>query len=152
MHHRTPDKAYEHGIVCRCLEEAKDFLSFQERTIHSAMSRQEFIKLVMADNRTQVFQIVALSIIFGLFGGLGTLLMRKWEDQVLNPGSPQLWVLLGLATAWCVASMVTLRKSDRFLLKCPHCKSHLGGLSSQVVVASGRCGSCGGKIIDGDLN
>ena len=33
-------------------------------------------------------------------------------------------------------------------LRCPNCNKQLVGLSSQVVVATGRCGFCGGQVLN----
>jgi hypothetical protein len=33
-------------------------------------------------------------------------------------------------------------------LFCPHCKKALLGISFKIVVASGRCGRCGGIVLD----
>lgn len=112
------------------------------------MTRQEFIKLAKADLRTQYFQIGALWVVFVLFSAAGAFLLKRWENEISNHSSVHLGMLAGLAAGFCVVAILTLRRSSKKLLKCPHCRKPLGGFPSQVVVASSNCGHCGQRIID----
>jgi hypothetical protein len=58
-------------------------------------------------------------------------------------------VLFGgmLGIAILLGTRATRRRRELGLL-CPHCKKDFLGISYQFVVASGRCGHCGGVVLD----
>jgi hypothetical protein len=114
------------------------------------MTRSDFIKLVKADQRAQLWQVGSLMGAFVVFGGLGSAAVRCWGEQMLRPNRPYFWLLAGLTLIFGVAAIGIVRVGNKFLLKCPHCCKCLGGFPAQVVVASTRCGFCGERIIDND--
>jgi len=44
------------------------------------------------------------------------------------------------------------RRRRELGLTCPHCQKALVGLSSQIVIATGRCGFCGARFLSSDEN
>lgn len=112
------------------------------------MTRKKFIQLTRKDLRAQLRQVVYLMVVIASFGGLGAVLVKRWEDQMLQIDRPFFWVLVGLGLLACAAAAGVVRVGDKHMLKCPHCRKCVGGVSSQVVVASGRCGFCGERIVD----
>jgi len=83
---------------------------------------------------------------------VGTPLARHVEEHGLD--LPTLLLLLvavvviGIPTAYCLGPWHS-RKIRQLGLLCPHCQKPLiGHMSSQVVVATGNCGFCGGRVLD----
>jgi hypothetical protein len=114
------------------------------------MTRQEFIKLVKADLKAQRRQVMLLMGLVLIFSLVGMSLVNRASDQILHLRSQELWLLLALTVLVAALAVVGLRLTGKALLRCPHCRKCLGGISSQVVVACGRCGFCGMQIIDED--
>ena len=112
------------------------------------MTRQEFIKLVKADERVQFLQTTAFGVVVVSFGSVLCLLVSRWQDKIGNRSAPHLGILAGVTAGWCVAAILAVRLGSQKLLKCPYCQKPLGGSPSQVVVASSHCGHCGQRIID----
>lgn len=112
------------------------------------MTRVEFIQLVKDDQRAQIRQVVWLMGAIATFGGVTAWLAKRWEEQLLDPGQPYLWLMCGLAMAFVGVAVAVVRIGNKSLLKCVHCRKCLGGFPAQVVVASGRCGFCGQRILD----
>jgi len=113
------------------------------------MTRHDFIKLVKNDQRAQWRQVFCFVSVIAGFCLLETFLAKKWEEN-LQLNQPYLWILIGIALIAVVVVIGVLRIGNKFLLKCRHCQKCLGGISSQTVIASGRCGFCGEQIIDKD--
>lgn len=56
----------------------------------------------------------------------------------------------GVYGAAGVAGFFIGRHNRRLGLFCPQCRGRLLGTSAQIVVASGRCGRCGAKMLDNE--
>jgi hypothetical protein len=60
-----------------------------------------------------------------------------------------LFGLIGGLYGWLfVAAFFGKRERLKLELFCPKCKSNLIGLTAQIVIASGRYGKCGSKVLD----
>jgi hypothetical protein len=62
-------------------------------------------------------------------------------------------LMVALLITWIVG-FIALHRYDRreklrLGLLCPHCQKPLLQFSSQIVVATGRCGHCGTQVLDG---
>jgi hypothetical protein len=68
-------------------------------------------------------------------------------DEVRGPIS-----VIGLFAGFFGILVFSVRRATKsrreFGLFCPHCKKDLLGLSFQIVVASVRCGRCGGIVLE----
>ena len=112
------------------------------------MTRQEFIKRRDKQRKVgAVWGFIAFVILIGPIGFMAWLEPRR-EDlpvhvwTVLNVVAFSLMVA-GLSLAWIMPS----RLSKRLGLCCPECKKPVLGMSS-LVIATGRCGHCGGRVLD----
>ena len=112
------------------------------------MTREEFIKLVKRDLQAQFRQCGLLVGLICALGLVGTAVVNRADDQPLRLDSPALWTLLAITLLFAGLAVVGFRLTGRSLLRCPHCHKCIGGVSAQVVVGCGRCGLCGGRIID----
>lgn len=112
------------------------------------MTRSEFIVSLKADRRAQVLQSIALVVAMAFLGVSSLLLARlTGADQGENTGRFALLLVCAGAVA-LVSVVLAFRKLGRAMARCPHCRAYLGGLCSQVVIACGRCGGCGARLLE----
>ena len=112
------------------------------------MTRQQFIQ---SRNRYRnAAAIGALVWVVLFFGPVG---LMAWLEPNRGELPKHLWLVLNIgAFAIMVAALSfvwirTSRLPKRFGLRCPECKKPVVGMSS-LVIATGRCGHCGGKVLD----
>ena len=83
--------------------------------------------------------------------GLGQLVFIRWADRHLERGL-QIRIEGGVfltylaLVGWMIWRMQRRLRSAR--PSCPQCKVPLQGMSERVAVATGRCDSCGGQVIE----
>ena len=112
------------------------------------MTRQEFItKRNKQRNVGAVCALVALVILFAPVGFMAWLEPRRSELpahvwSVLNFAAIAL-VFVGLS----LVVIIPWRLKKRAGLCCPECKKSVLEMSS-LVIATGRCGHCGGRVLD----
>jgi hypothetical protein len=112
------------------------------------MTRQEFIQ-----NRNRYRNAVAVVVLIFVFLFWGTIFLMAWLQQNRSDSLMNIWPALNVgAFAIMVAAFSflwirTSRLITRFGLRCPECKKPVFGMS-RLVIATGRCGHCGGKVLD----
>jgi hypothetical protein len=112
------------------------------------MTREEFIKT--RDKQRKVGAVCGLFAMVILFAPLA---FMAW----LEPGRSELpahvWTILNVAAislmvgGLSLVCIILMRLSKRFGLCCPECKKSVLNMSS-LVIATGRCGHCGGRVLD----
>jgi hypothetical protein len=77
------------------------------------------------------------------------------ESRVDQVGFDKWCVLLTAVTTGVFASAMFFsvarwpkRRMKSLGVICPHCRKALVGLNSQVVIATGKCGFCGDKVLE----
>ena len=114
------------------------------------MTRMQFKESLKTDRRAQVMQAITLAVAIAFLGVNSLLLARvTGADQGENTGRFAL-LLVGAGGVTMAGVVVAFRRLNPKLARCPHCRSYLGGLCSQVVIACGRCGGCGKQLLDDD--
>jgi hypothetical protein len=110
------------------------------------MTRQELIerfqrrtKRVNRWGRIYMISLLAMVVLVGLLCAAVPREMR--ETVILISFAVSYVTTLGLA----LSIRLTVRQAG---LVCPHCRTLFSGTLGQIVVASGRCGKCGGRIVD----
>ena len=91
----------------------------------------------------------ALALVIAIaFLGISSLQLARFTGADQGENTGRFALLLFSAGGVALAGVVVaFRKLGRGLARCPHCRAYLGGLSSQVVIACGRCGSCGERLL-----
>src|SRR6266404_5076613 len=112
------------------------------------MTRQQFIQ---SRNRYRIEAAIgALVWVVLFFGPIG---LMAWLEPSRGGLSAPVWRALSVgALAVMVASLSlvwirTLRLTKRLGLRCPERKKPVIGMAS-LVIATGRCGHCEGKVLD----
>lgn len=88
---------------------------------------------------------------------LGAILASYVEDRVERTGFDAICITV-LAISFPIFAIFVFygiiryprQKLLQLNLTCPSCGKGLVGLSSQVVIATGRCGFCGKQVLDSD--
>ena len=118
------------------------------------LSRQAFDRrraAVRELNRREGRRLAAVSVILGI----AQLLFLRWADGSL-PGTMRRALALSLFLAYMALLGALLWRLQHHLRQaaptCPECGVLLQGASERVAAATGRCDSCGGRVIaDGPL-
>jgi hypothetical protein len=112
------------------------------------MTRQEFIrKRDKQRNTAAVCSLVALVIMFAPVGFMAWLEPRRDELPA------HVWTILSVTAislmvgGLALVCIISWRLSRRLGLCCPECKKPVMQMSS-LVIATGRCGHCGGRVLD----
>ena len=112
------------------------------------LTRQEFIK--RRDKQHKVGAICGVACLVIL---LGPLAFMAWLEPRHGELPAHVWPILNVAAVsvmvigFLLACSIPLRLSKRFGLCCPECKKSVLSMSS-LVIATGRCGHCGGIVLD----
>ena len=112
------------------------------------MTRQEFIQSRNRYRNAAAFSALIWVILF--FGPIG---FMAWLEPNRGELPVTIWRALNLGAFVIMAAalaFVWIRSSrliKRFGLCCPECKKPVVGMSS-LVIATGRCGHCGGKVLN----
>jgi hypothetical protein len=112
------------------------------------MTRQQFIQ-----GRNRYRNAAAIGAVIWVVMFFGPVGFMAWLEPNRGELPPHVWLVLNvcafavMAAAWSFILIRTSRLTKRFGLQCPECKKPLFGMSS-VVIASGRCGHCGGRVLD----
>ena len=111
------------------------------------MNLQEFKTGVEAYRRVEIRSCA----IFVLLIALASLPACLIASRIDRTGF-DIWCAVAILALVCPASIIGIYAMGRWPqssleklgLLCPHCRKALAGLSSQVVIATGRCGFCVG--------
>lgn len=118
---------------------------------HSMMSRQEFIaRQQVARQEENREAIVTLVLFFGLL--LGNAPVVLWIEERWSAG----WIR-ALHVVVCIAFLLAVmlwamrtsrRRAKKYGMLCPGCRKFLYGMAGQLVIAAGRCGYCGVRVLE----
>jgi len=112
------------------------------------MTRQQFIQGRNRCRNSLAIGTLVWAVLF--FGPAG---LMSWLEPRRGDLPSHIWLGLNICAFSIMAASLlfvwirTLRLNKRFGLQCPECKKPLLGTSS-IVISSGRCGHCGGKVLD----
>ena len=144
--HTTPDGA--NSSASRSTLSGPACVSSGVRPLGHSMTRQEFIECRDRYRRTVApWGLVALCVFVGTIA-----LMAHIEPKCESWPTP-IWLGMNVgAVALMVGAVSTAvikeaRLARRLGISCPHCRRRLTMMMA-LVVASGRCGNCGAKVLD----
>jgi hypothetical protein len=112
------------------------------------MTRKEFIQ--RGDKQRKVSALWALVALAMLIGPIG---FMAWLEPRHGDWPTYIWTILHVVMIVLMVAGVTSsfiipsRLSKRLGLCCPECKKPLLAMSA-LVIATGRCGHCGGRVLD----
>jgi uncharacterized membrane protein YhhN len=110
------------------------------------MMRAEFIKLSQSDQRTQNRWSLAFIAGFAVFSLIGCWFAPRLEFDWSKSLDWSAFLAFVVVSVLCLVWLA--RRSSRNELRCPHCRKGLQAFAVQIVIASGRCGFCGGRILE----
>jgi hypothetical protein len=111
-------------------------------------TRQEFIK--KRDKQRKVGGVCGLVALVILFAPVG---FMAWFEPRRDELPAHVWAVLNvvaislMVVGLSLVCIIPLRLSKRLGLCCPECKKSVLNMSS-LVIATGRCGHCGGRVLD----
>jgi len=114
------------------------------------MTLSEFQENSRRYRRGEFLQCIWLLAGFLLAGLPMVPIVRHIEHSGLDVTSIAMIVMLALCSIFLVSFGVIhqpRRTRERLGLNCPSCGNALVQLSAQIVVATGRCGFCGGQVL-----
>jgi len=115
------------------------------------MTRQEFINIRATQRKTAaVCSVVALIFLFAPAG------LMAWLEPSRSELPAHIWTILHytaitlMVGGALLAVIIPWKSSKRLGFCCPECKKSVLNMSS-LVIATGKCGHCGGRVLD-DVN
>jgi hypothetical protein len=117
------------------------------------MKRETFIKNAEIQRRQEIFSVaVLLACVFIAFLP-AAILAERFDAIGFDLPSTLIalasFSIIGIAMYYFIYSLPRKRATQRGLV-CPNCKRCFNPFTQQIVIASGRCGRCGYKILDDD--
>lgn len=111
------------------------------------MTTKDFVSNLKAFRKANI--ALFFTFICWSFGGLAALVVI---DTTQYAGRLQLsvfiiWLIHIIALGWIV-SRTSSKKAERLGVLCPYCRVDLSEMKT-IVIASGHCGRCGGRVLDG---
>jgi len=86
---------------------------------------------------------------------VGILAMIPLGDRIEKSELNETWVkgvlvsvFVGLLAGLGALAWYVVRLQKRHSHHCPHCRKPFIGLAANIVIATGNCGDCGGKVFD----
>jgi hypothetical protein len=107
------------------------------------MTKSDFI------SRQTALKSYALKLAMTHLAGLACFIL--WPEKKGPDGLDHLFVFCFFSYLFvgiCLVAWLQIRRQRQLRACCPKCKKRFGPKSAQVVLATGKCGSCGERILD----